>query len=46
MFLQFIWRRETAVPCPLYPSGAAGIDIPYPKSGHGTAVSLQLIHLA
>jgi len=25
--LQLIGRRETALPCPLYYSGAAGIDI-------------------
>ena len=25
--LQLIWRRETALPSPLYHSGAAGIDI-------------------
>ncbi len=27
MSLQLIWRRETALPCPLYHSGAAGIEI-------------------
>ena len=24
--LQLIWRRDTALPCPLYHFGAAGID--------------------
>jgi hypothetical protein len=35
MSLQFIWRRDTSLPCPLYHFGVAGIHI-----NHGSDNSL------